>query len=350
MRTVIGSDWASCSITPQPHLALRCQPVSRARCASNARRRQQLVAWSHQASEASDEQAQDAAAAAETACQPELPLFWCQGLFTGTYTAEVKHVFPDVEWRPQELVKMLCTGLPAVACVVLASSQLAAHFADSRNTYSQAADAAATAAAAGVAFLPEQQALLHLYQEAVPAILMPAACWLAVGSRVVAIHWDSYWVVQTVGTCAVLFPLVDPILFNLWAPAVQGILGPVPASSFIASLQQAGDAHDWISISQHCLASGVLGPVWEEVFWRGFFLTALTKVLPLPACVALSSVNFAMLHLSPHNFLPLLVLSACCDCLYMRSGGNLLAPLLLHGFWNNSQILQIALLHKDTFV
>jgi membrane protease YdiL (CAAX protease family) len=87
-----------------------------------------------------------------------------------------------------------------------------------------------------------------------------------------------------------------------------------------------------------------------QVFWRGFFLTALTKVLPLPACVGFSSLNFAVLHLSPHNLLPLLVLSSCCDCLYLRSGGNLLAPLLLHGLWNTSQVLQIALLHKDTFV
>jgi membrane protease YdiL (CAAX protease family) len=87
-----------------------------------------------------------------------------------------------------------------------------------------------------------------------------------------------------------------------------------------------------------------------QVFWRGFFLTALTKVLPLPACVAFSSLNFAVLHLSPHNLLPLLVLSSCCDCLYLRSSGNLLAPLLLHGMWNASQLLQIALLHKETFV
>lgn len=87
-----------------------------------------------------------------------------------------------------------------------------------------------------------------------------------------------------------------------------------------------------------------------QVFWRGFFLTALTKVLPIPACVGLSALNFAALHLSPHNFLPLLVLGATYDCLYLRSGGNLLAPLLLHGLWNTSQVLQIALLQKDTFV
>lgn len=100
----------------------------------------------------------------------------------------------------------------------------------------------------------------------------------------------------------------------------------------------------------NCLRPVVYVPPCPQVFWRGFFLTALTKVLPIPACIGLSAFNFAALHLSPHNFLPLLVLGATCDCLYLRSGGNLLAPLLLHGLWNTSQVLQIALLHKDTFV
>lgn len=86
------------------------------------------------------------------------------------------------------------------------------------------------------------------------------------------------------------------------------------------------------------------------MFWRGFFLTALSKVLPLPACVALSASAFAGLHLSPSNAAPLAVLGAAADLLYLRSGGNLLPPLLLHALWNTSQVLQIALLNKDSFV
>jgi membrane protease YdiL (CAAX protease family) len=86
------------------------------------------------------------------------------------------------------------------------------------------------------------------------------------------------------------------------------------------------------------------------VFWRGFFLTALTKVLPVRGCVALSAANFAALHLSAANALPLAVLGGCCDALYLRSGGNLAAPLLLHSAWNVSQVLQVALLGKQAFV
>jgi membrane protease YdiL (CAAX protease family) len=86
------------------------------------------------------------------------------------------------------------------------------------------------------------------------------------------------------------------------------------------------------------------------MFWRGFFLTALTKVLPLPLCVAASAFNFATLHLSPYNWLPLLLLGGSADVVYLRSGGNLAAPLLLHALWNSSQVLAIALAGKDSFV
>lgn len=135
--------------------------------------------------------------------------------------------------------------------------------------------------------------------------------------------------------------------------AEMPLLVEIPMSTYVhiftAGVMLTGLAK---AMSQHVLTQAVLllCCLPAQVFWRGFFLTALTKVLPAPACVALSALNFAALHLSPHNFLPLLVLGATCDCLYLRSGGNLLTPLLLHGLWNTSQVLQVALLHKENFV
>ena len=85
------------------------------------------------------------------------------------------------------------------------------------------------------------------------------------------------------------------------------------------------------------------------MFWRGFFLASLTKVLPPRACVAASAANFAALHLSPPNFAPLLLLGATCDALYLRSA-SLVPPLLLHCLWNSGQLLGVALLGKRDFV
>lgn len=67
----------------------------------------------------------------------------------------------------------------------------------------------------------QQLALLHLSQEAVLALLLPAACRLALGPRVTAAQGSAYWATQTLGTCLLLFPLVDPGLSSLWQPAAE---------------------------------------------------------------------------------------------------------------------------------
>lgn len=87
-----------------------------------------------------------------------------------------------------------------------------------------------------------------------------------------------------------------------------------------------------------------------QTFWRGFFLASLTRVLPLPACMAVSSLSFAALHLTPANALPILLLAPLGDALFLRSGGCLGPPLLLHAAWNASQLLAVAYLGKEMFV
>ncbi|WIA31154.1 hypothetical protein OEZ86_001165 [Tetradesmus obliquus] len=241
-----------------------------------------------------------------------------RGILGGTFVDEVNAAFPAVAWQPSNLLRVLCFTLPTAAAAMLVNARLAAVLSSSSSSSSSSllSPTAAETAAAAAAGLDVAEsaaaapALLHVSQEAVLAVLMPAAVWLALGPRVVSARWDSYWVLQTLATCAVLFPLVDPLLWGAWQPAVQAVLGPAPVNPLVATLQQAADAGDWRSVGLHCAASGVLGPLWEEVFWRSFFLTALTKVLPLPACIAFSSLNFAVLHLSPHNLLPLLVVPA----------------------------------------
>lgn len=64
-------------------------------------------------------------------------------------------------------------------------------------------------------------ALLHLSQEAVLALLLPAACRIVLGSRVTAASASSYWAVQTLATCLLLFPLVDPLLSSVWRPVAE---------------------------------------------------------------------------------------------------------------------------------
>lgn len=45
----------------------------------------------------------------------------------------------------------------------------------------------------------------------------------------------------------------------------QAAFGPAPANALVETLQQAGSPGQYGAVAQHCLASGVLGPLWEEV-------------------------------------------------------------------------------------
>jgi hypothetical protein len=46
---------------------------------------------------------------------------------------------------------------------------------------------------------------------------------------------------------------------------LQAVFGPAPANSLVDTLQQAGAAGQYGAVAEHCLASGLLGPFWEEV-------------------------------------------------------------------------------------
>ncbi|EFJ47143.1 hypothetical protein VOLCADRAFT_117916 [Volvox carteri f. nagariensis] len=158
----------------------------------------------------------------------------------------------------------------------------------------------------------------------------------------------------TVATlAAVSYPLADPVLYGIWSYVEQavGLTGqlPDPGASLVTQLRGCVEVWDVPSIAMHVLASCLVGPLWEETFWRGFFLASLSRVLPLPVCVALSSSAFAGLHLGPGNLLPIAGLSAVCDVLYLRSG-SLAGPLLFHAGWNAYQLAGIVLAGKDSFV
>jgi hypothetical protein len=60
-----------------------------------------------------------------------------------------------------------------------------------------------------------------LSQEAVLALLLPTACRLAVGPRVMSAAASPYWVLQTLATCLLLFPAVDPLLHSAWQPVAE---------------------------------------------------------------------------------------------------------------------------------
>lgn len=110
-------------------------------------------------------------------------------------------------------IQVLAYALPAAALAVGINSQLWQLLGSSSSSSDDTSTAITTTTTSS-----SQLALLHLSQEAVLALLLPAACRLALGPRVTAAEASPYWALQTLGTCAVLFPLVDPLLSSLWQP------------------------------------------------------------------------------------------------------------------------------------
>jgi membrane protease YdiL (CAAX protease family) len=223
-------------------------------------------------------------------------------------------------------------------------------------------------------------ALVHLAREGALAALLPSAVWLALKPdldrsaakaaeaggaaprpfRLAA--WlpsstpDSYnWATQALITAAVAFPLAELI-----GAAVDGAFPRDGGGADLAAAVRAAAASgDRLSVAAHAFASGALAPIWEEVFWRGFFVASLARVVLLAkgakkeaglGVVAASAIGFSALHLSPRAAPSLALLGACCDLLYLRSGGNLAGPLLFHGLWNTGQVLLVAAGVKDTFL
>lgn len=81
--------------------------------------------------------------------------------------------------------------------------------------------------------------------------------------------------------------------------------------------------------------TAILAPLLEETVFRGFLLTSLTKFMPTPAAVILSSLAFGLVHLSPRDFPQLTALGILLGFTYVRSK-NLLSPMIIHGTWNGA--------------
>ena len=78
---------------------------------------------------------------------------------------------------------------------------------------------------------------------------------------------------------------------------------------------------------------GVATPAAEELFFRGFLLAALLRVMPAAAAVATSAGVFAAVHLDIGALLPIFVTGALLGWLYMRTA-SIWPPTLAHGAQN----------------
>ena len=147
---------------------------------------------------------------------------------------------------------------------------------------------------------------------------------------------EGNWLAWGVGGYLMAYPpvlLVSVLNAQIW----QGKGGSNPLLSL------ALENRDNVALLFFFVTAAIAAPVFEEIFFRGFLMTSLTKFLPSWGAVVVSGGIFALVHLSFSEVLPLMTLGIMLGFVYGRSR-NLLASIVLHGLWNSGTLISLFLL------
>jgi uncharacterized protein len=149
---------------------------------------------------------------------------------------------------------------------------------------------------------------------------------------------DNWFLWGLGGYCTALPIVVMVSLINqqLW----QGQGGSNPL------LQLALESQNGVALGIFFFTAAIAAPFFEEILFRGFLLPSLTRYLPVWGSILISSLLFAIAHLSLSEILPLTALGIVLGVVYTRSR-NLLAPMLLHSLWNSGTLLSLFILGSN---
>lgn len=154
-------------------------------------------------------------------------------------------------------------------------------------------------------------------------------------------HWfrtkvASLWPLWGLGGYWVAIPLVllaSLLNQNLW----QGQGGGNPI------ILLALEAKDPIALVILWSTAAIAAPIFEEIMFRGFLLPSLTRYFPTWGAIGITSLVFAMAHLSLAELFPLAILGGILGFVYGRSQ-NLLACIFLHSLWNSGTLVSLFVL------
>ncbi len=121
-------------------------------------------------------------------------------------------------------------------------------------------------------------------------------------------------------------------LFGLVLAAVMGIahvLHYEPPPHPLVPILLGEDSHNPFLIYYSLFLAAIFGPVFEEIFFRGFLYPILKQRAGMPVAMVISASFFALIHDSTFAFWPIFVLGLGLVYLYEKRG-SLLASLTLH--------------------
>ena len=105
-------------------------------------------------------------------------------------------------------------------------------------------------------------------------------------------------------------------------------------------------SQDRIAIAILFITASVMAPIFEEIIFRGFLLSSLTRYVPVSGAIVISALVFAIAHLSLAELIPLATLGTILGVVYTRSR-SLLASILVHSLWNTGTLMTLFVLGSN---
>jgi len=125
--------------------------------------------------------------------------------------------------------------------------------------------------------------------------------------------------------------------FNVVWALLMGMLGQVVQPDFTPLV---GDTPSALSLA--LIGVGVVAPIAEEVFFRGFVFAGLRQRFRLVPALAVSAALFAVAHLTPTSWPPLFVLGVLFALLYEQTR-SIWPAVIMHGLINSMAFVVIYL-------
>ncbi|MBI4358195.1 MAG: CPBP family intramembrane metalloprotease [Candidatus Omnitrophica bacterium] len=160
-----------------------------------------------------------------------------------------------------------------------------------------------------------------------------ARLWDLMGFHLRRLPWHEVW--WGVRTYFVILPIFITILATLVYLASRLSYEP-PPHPLVEILLEEERTSLWLLVYS-LLAACLIGPVVEEIFFRGFFYPALRKYLGVGWTMALTAVLFAGVHENIFSFLPIFFLGLVLSYLYEKRT-NLASCITLHIIHNTAFI------------
>ncbi len=105
-------------------------------------------------------------------------------------------------------------------------------------------------------------------------------------------------------------------------------------------------SQDKFAIAILFITASIAAPIFEEIIFRGFLLSSLTRYMSVTGAIAVSALLFAIAHLSLAELIPLATLGAILGIVYTRSR-SLLASILVHSLWNTGTLMTLFVLGSN---